>query len=180
MAKKNSIIAVAHDNNVLSFTVADAGTITLDLAKLADEIRDRAMLHGLVQKVSDAAAIPKVDLPTDATEAAKAKYEAMQAVAERLLAGEWSKRSGDGTGPVAGVIFRAFAEFVANAAAAKKRPVPSETEIRAVYDAKDRAGQLALRNVPEIATIIERMKSERGANAAKSVDVDGLLGELGI
>lgn len=179
MAKK-SIISASVENNVLSFIVDGAGSITIDLAELPSEIRDRAMIHGLTQKVSDAAAIAKAELPESEVEAAKVKFSAMQAVAQRLIDGDWSKRSGDGVGPVAGVIFRAFAEFVANAAKAKKRPAPSEAEIRAVYDAKDRAGQLALRNVPEIAAIIDRIKSERGATAAKAVDTESLLGELGL
>lgn len=179
MAKKNSVISVEFDNGNLRFAIADAGEFTLTLASLSEDIREKALIHGLTQKVSDAAAIAKADLPTDAAEAAKAKFEAMQAVADRLAEGDWSKRAGDGSGPVAGVIFRAFVEFVTNAAKAKKRPAPSEAEIRSVYDAKDRAGQLALRKVPEIAAIIERIKSERGAGAVK-VDASALLGELGI
>ena len=179
MAKKNSVISVEFDNGNLRFAIADAGEFSLTIASLTDDIREKALVHGLTQKISDAAAIAKADLPTDPVEAAKVKFEAMKAVADRLSEGDWSKRAGDGAGPVAGIIFRAFAEFVTDTAKAKKKPVPSEEAIRAVYDAKDRAGQLALRNVPEIATIIERMKSERGAGAAK-VDASALLGELGI
>lgn len=180
MAKKSLITTeLTNDGKTLDIIVDGVGTIHLPINNLSDEIRNRALVHGLTQKISDAAAMPKADLPADPVEAAKAKFAAMSAVAERLIDGEWSKRSGDGTGPVAGIIFRAFAEFVANAAKAKKRPAPSEAEIRAVYDAKDRAGQLALRNVPEIAAIIERMKSERGGAAAK-VDTNSLLGELGL
>lgn len=179
MAKKNSIITVDATETGLTFVVDGAGEFTLTFASLTDDLRQKALIHGLTQKVSDAAAIAKAELPADATEAAKVKFEAMRAVADRLAEGDWSKRAGDGSGPVAGVIFRAFVEFVTNAAKAKKRPAPSEAEIRAVYDAKDRAGQLALRNVPEIAAIIERIKSERGAGAVK-VDASALLGELGI
>ena len=179
MAKKNSIVSVEYAENNLRFAVVGAGGFNLDIPALAEEIRTKAMVHGLVQKISDAAAIAKTELPADPIEAAKVKFEAMRSVAERLMSGDWSKRSSDGSAPVAGIIYRAFAEFVADAAKAKKRPVPTDAEIRAVYDAKDRAGQLALRNVPEIAAIIERMKSERGGDAAK-VDANALLGELGL
>lgn len=179
MSKKSIISANVDDENILNIAVEGVGVIHLPINGLTDELRQRALVHGLVQKISDAAAIAKAELPTDPTEAAKVKFAAMSAVADRLAEGEWSKRSGDGAGPVAGIIFRAFAEFVAAAATAKKRPVPSEAEIRAVYDAKDRAGQLALRTVPEIAAIIERMKSERGTKASP-VDASALLGELGI
>jgi P pilus assembly chaperone PapD len=179
MAKKNSIISVSNDNGELTFTVANAGEFVVSLSALSEDVRARAMVHGIVQKISDAAAIAKADLPVDPTDAAKTKLEAMQSVATRLLEGDWSKRAGEGAGPVAGIIFRAFAEWATAKATAAKKTI-TEAELRAVYDAKDRAGQLALRNVPEIAAIIERMKSERGATAAKAVDSAALLGELGL
>lgn len=181
MARKNALISVTHENAVLTFTVGEAGTFAIDTSALAEEIRTRAMLHGLVQKVSDAAAIAKADLPTDANEAAMAKFNAMQSVADRLTAEvpEWSKRSGDSSGPVAGVIYLAFAEWVGDVAAKKKSPVPAAEAIRALYDARSRADQLALRNVPAIGKIIERIKSERGSRA-ETIDTSSLLGELGL
>lgn len=181
MAKKNALISVAHnpETNVLTFTVGEgAGSFDVPISALSDEIRNRATIHGLVQKVSDAAAMPKSELPKDKAKAAKVKFDAMSNVANRLANGEWSARRGDGSGAVAGVIFRAFAEYVANMAKSRKKPIPDEEVIRAVYDAKSRSEQLALRNVPEIATIIERIKSERGPTV--TVDTDALLGDLGI
>ena len=178
MAKK-SIISTAFDSGVISFVVEGAGSFTVDLTALSDDLRQRALIHGIVQKVSDGAAIPKADLPSDPSEIAAVKFEAMQSIADRLIAGEWSKRTGDGAGPVAGIIYRAFEEWaMARAKAAKKTLTPAEC--RAVYDAKDRAGQLALRNVPEIGAIIERMKAEKGNASTRQVDTDGLLGELGL
>jgi len=180
MARKNSIISASVDGNTLSIAVTDAGTITLDVSALSEEIRNRAMVHGLLQKVSDAAAISKSELPDNPTDAAKVKFEAMSAVASRLIEGEWSKRSGDGTGPVAGIIYRAFEEWVNGQFTAAKKPIPTAEATRAKYDAMDRPAQLALRNVPAIAAIIERMKSERGPKASTQPDVDSLLGELGL
>lgn len=173
MARKNAVVSVSlNDQNAIVFTVEGEGTVTISPEVLSDEIRNRAMIHGIVQKVSDAAAMGKGATPGD-------KFAAMQAVAARLLEGDWSKRNGDGAGPVQGLIFRAFREFVETKAKAAKKPIPAEADIRAVYDAKDRKGQLALRNVPEIADIIERMKAEKGASG-QSVDVDSLLGDLGL
>lgn len=180
MAKKSLITArIADSEGDLFINVDGIGEIKIHYRGLSDEIRDRALLHGLIQKISDAAAIAKSELPNDPLEAARVKFEAMSAVAQRLIDGDWSKRSGDGSAPVAGIIYRAFAEFVADAAKAKKQPAPSDAAIRALYDKRTRAEQLALRNVPAIATIIERMKSERGTTAA-TVDTDSLLGELGL
>ena len=179
MAKK-SIISTATNGTMIVFTVEGAGSFTIDRASLSEDIRDRAEIHGLVQKVSDGAAIPRAELPANPIDAAKVKFSAMSAIAERLADGEWSKRSGDGSGPVAGIIYRAFAEWVATRATAAKKPVPDDAAIRAVYDAKSRSEQLALRNIPEVAAIIERMKSERGSAAAAKVDAAGLLEELGL
>lgn len=178
MAKK-SLITAAFTNGTLSITVDGAGVINLPLSELTDELRERALIHGLTQKISDAAAIAKSELPDDPIAAARVKFEAMSSVAQRLIDGDWSKRSGDGSAPVAGIIYRAFAEYVANVAKAKKQPVPEDSAIRALYDKRDRADQLALRNIPEVATIIERMKAERGSNAA-TVNTADLLGELGL
>ena len=174
MARKNAIVSITRnaENGELTFTVADTGEFNLNPAELSDEVRNRAMLHGLVQKVSDAAAMGKDATPSD-------KFAAMKSVADRLIEGEWSKRTGEGSGNVAGIIYRAFREFVETSAKAAKKPVPAEEAIRAVYDAKDRAGQLALRTVPAITTIIERMKAEKGSTGP-AVDADSLLADLGL
>jgi cytochrome c556 len=176
MARKNSIISASlNDVGAIVFAVVGEGEFTIDpINDLTDAVSKRAVIHGLVQKVCDAAAMSKGATPSD-------KFAAMQAVAERLKGpdGEWSKRSGEGSGPVQGLIYRAFREFVETTAKAKKAKCPDEAAIRAVYDGKDRAGQLALRTVPAIAEIIERMKAEKGSTASP-VEVENLLGELGL
>jgi hypothetical protein len=182
MARKNALITVALDGSALTFAVGSAGSFTIDTASLNDDIRNRALAHGIVQKVSDAAAMPKSEFKgKSADEIAAMKFNAMKAVADRLTGddADWSKRSGDGSGPVAGIIYRAFEQWVLDTAKAKKVKTPPTSEaIRAKYDAMDRAGQLALRNVPEIATIMERLRAERGPKA--NVDTTALLGELGL
>jgi hypothetical protein len=176
MPRKNAVVTVAIDNTVIAITVLGGGEdktdaiITLDTASLSEEITERAMYHGLVQKISDAAAGKDVS-PSD-------KYHAMLAVTERLASGEWKQSRGEGAGPVAGVIFRAFSQWVADMAKAKKAPVPSAETIREVYDGKTRAEQLALRNVPAIAAIIETLKAAK--TPAKTVDTDSLLAGLGL
>lgn len=179
MAKKSLIETTVSDNNAgFTLTVEGAGSIEISVSELPADIQARALIHGLVQKISDAAAMPKADLPDDPTEAAAVKFAAMQSVAQRLIDGDWSKRTGEGSGPVAGLIFRAFYAFVCEAAKAKKKPAPSEAEARAVYNSKDRAGQLALRNVPRIAELMEQLRAAKAP--AKSIDADSLLGELGL
>lgn len=174
MARKNAIVSVSvSETGNPVFNVEGEGSFAVDLAGLSDEIRNRALLHGIVQKISDAAAMGKGATPGD-------KFAAMKSVADRLAEGEWSKRNGEGGGAVAGLIYRAFREFIENRAKAAKKPAPAEEAIRAKYDGMSRSEQLALRNVEEIAAIIERLKAERGAAKSETVDVTGLLDDFGL
>lgn len=173
MARKNSVVSVSIADNLdtITFAVEGQKPIVLIVADLNSEVTQRAMVHGLVQKISDAAALPKNDDGTPASP--EDKYNAMLATAERLQSGEWNKR-GETTGESApsGLIRRAVIEWaVAN----------GRTEAKAIafYEAKDRAGQLALRKVPEIAAIMERIKAERGASKASTINADDLLAEIG-
>src|SRR5437879_5011816 len=98
MARKNALIAVVRDDTgTLTFTVGNAGSFTLNPAELAETIQDHARVHGLVQKISDAAAMPKSELEGKSDDdIATMKFNAMKSVADRL-SGEnpdWSKRSG--------------------------------------------------------------------------------------
>lgn len=164
---KTSIINVSLSDNGLEFAVADVGVISLDLTNLTADIRHQAMIHGLTQKVSDAAALGKEATASD-------KFSAMQSVVERLIGpeGSWNKRSGEGSGPVAGLIFRAVAEYARTAI----NPGLTDDQIRGWYDDKDRKEQLALRSVPAVREIMDRMRAEKGG--AAKVDVDALLSGL--
>lgn len=174
MARKGSIISCALNGSVMTFNVEGAGSLDLDLSAVSEDLRNLAMAHGFRQKISDAAAMPKGD-PNNTPEG---KLAAMTAVRDNLLAGTWAARSSDGSGPVSGIIYRAFERWVVEMATAKKAKAPDAKKIRAVYDAKERKEQLALRNIPRIAEIIEELKAERGPTT--SVDTDELLGALGI
>lgn len=166
---KVKIINTEIDGSVIRMTVNGVDApLTIDASTLSDDIRNAAVMHGLVQKVSDAAAL-------GAGASASDKHAAMSAVIARLIEGEWNKRSGDGGGSVAGIIFRAYREFMLAAAKKRKKNI-SDDDIRALYERKNRSEQLALRRVPEIAEIIDRIKSESGA--VSNVDASGLLDEL--
>lgn len=178
MARKNSIISAAFNAGTITISVEGVDTIILPIASLSDDLRERAMVHGLVQKISDGAAIPKTELTgLSEQEIAERKFNAMSAIADRLRGGEWSKRNGDGSGSTpAGVIYRAFHQWACEMATAKKAAIPTETATREVYDKKDRAGQLALRNIPRIAEIIETLR----VKPSNAVDTDSLLSDLGL
>lgn len=93
---------IAHKVDVeagaITWNVKGAGEIKLDLALVHEENRKRAMLHGFVQRVSDAAAQGR-DGKTGASATPQQKYEAMRRLVEHYQGGsaEWSPaRTGDG------------------------------------------------------------------------------------
>ena len=176
MARKNATITVETlpGTGIITFTiVGQEQPLILNVAELADDVRNHAMFHGLVQKVSDAAALSKNDDGTPANPADK--FAAMATVVARLTEGNWKKPAGEVTQPT-GLIFRAYYAVICAAMTSAKKPVPDESVLRELYDRKDRSAQLALRNNPDIAAEITRLKS---ANVNTStVDTDSLLGEL--
>lgn len=178
MAKKNAIVSTSIDALVLTVNVEGFDPIVIDAAKLSEDIRNAAMMHGLKQKIVDAAALPKDDAGNAATPGDK--HSAMVSVAAQIAEGDWNKR-GEGTGDSApsGIIFLAYAEVMRTLAAKKKIDVPADERLREMYDAKDRKAQLALRTNPDIASAMERIKAERGAGKSAKVNSDDLLAELG-
>ncbi len=184
MAKKNAIVSTelltgVPGGPVLVIRVEGFDDLRIARDDITNDIAETAIFHGLKQKVVDAAALPKNEDGNVATPGDK--YHAMAAVVAQITGpgGEWNKR-GEGSGDSApsGLIFRAYAEVMTNLAAKKKVEVSPE-KLREMYDAKSRSDQLALRTNPDIAKVMERIKSERGAGKSAKVNSDDLLAELG-
>lgn len=177
MARKNAVVTyTVNANGTLTFS-AGGQSVDFDPSAQSEENILKARNYGFAHKITLGAAIAKNDLPSDPAEAAAAKFAGMKAVVDRLNGGEWSMR-GEGGGQPSGVIFRAYEEWVQAQAAKKGVEAPTTEKVRSIYDAKTRAEQLALRNVPAVAKIIERMKAEAGADKAKPVDTAALLDEV--
>jgi hypothetical protein len=173
MARKNAIIAseVSDDATAVTFSVAGFDPIVVNVAALSADLVAYAAAHGIKQKVADAGALGANSTPAD-------KYAAMKAVADRLAGGEWDKARGDGSGAVAGLIYRAFAQWAVDMAKLSGSAAPADTAIRAHYDGMDRKAQLALRNVPEIAAIMETLRAAKAPKTAP--DPSAMLAALGI
>lgn len=176
MARKNSIISSSFEAGMVTITVEGFDPLTINLVNLPEDIASRAMAHGIIQKVSDAAAIKRDELPDDSAKAAAMKYDAMREVFSRIVSGDWNAKRGDGGSAPSGLIFRALLEYTNATRATAKKPPIEEGTLRAYYDGKTRAEQLAFRNVPAIATIIDRIKSERGG--VSKVDANALIDDL--
>lgn len=154
----------------LTLTFANGATLGLTLGQLSADMREAAAIHGLKQKLVDAAAISR-NPDTGASATVEDKYRAVKAVYDRLLAGEWNAKRGEGGASAGSLLFRALV-----------RVYPSKTaeELRAFIDGLDKSKQAALRANPKIAPVIEAIKAEDAARAgdAGKDNSDDLLAGL--
>lgn len=98
--RANWTIAHKAEGETIMFSVKGAGNLFLDMRKVHEANRKRAAIHGLVQRVSDAAAMAR-DSKTGASATPQQKFEAMKRLVEHYMTGseEWSPaRSTEGVG----------------------------------------------------------------------------------
>ena len=152
--------------NGVEITFADGHRKTLLVEDLSQEILTHALLHGLKQKLVDAAAISRnPDTGKSATVADK--RAAVEAVLARLAAGAWNAARGEGGTGAGGLLFRALVRLYDG-----KKTVE---DIREFLAGKDKKEQAALRKNPRVAAIIVEIQAEQ---ADSDIDTDDLLGEL--
>jgi hypothetical protein len=108
--RSNAVVTFEQSGGELRFT-AGGQTTVLDMAKVSQTLLDRAIVHGLKQRISDAAAIPcdsETGLPATPAE----KFAAMSELVEHYNSGtsDWirPRTAGDGT-PRSGSTLQAFA-----------------------------------------------------------------------
>ena len=158
-------------------TVTDGGTLILEFRHgerialrpddLTPEIQRAAMLHGLKQKLVDAAAITR-DTTTGRTATIQTKYDAVREIFDRITGDNpsWNKPRAGGAGGQGGLLARAIARY-------KKVEVSAA---KAYLDRLTDAQKQALRVDPRIATIINELRMESAKPAG--IDTDALLGGL--
>ena len=190
-AKSNSIITAhpAEDFQSITFKVKDAGELTLNLHKMSPKLIAWASVHGMTQRISDAAAIP-FNKEENRYATAGEKYAAMQALVEHYHTGteDWSRTRAVGGSRVDGettLILRAVAEHQGvavddmrervKAIATKRETTPKAYLAGVLATAQGAKGVGAL---APIAAIYARLKAEQPVAAVK-LDADELLGELG-
>ena len=166
---RNAQITAAIDGTTLTLTFAHGRELTLDFWRLSDEVRQYAALHGLKQKLVDAAAIGR-NPETGRSATIQDKYEAVRAVYDRLLAGRWNAERGEGGAPSGGLLFAALVRMYDG-----KR---TGEDIRAFLSGKDDKQKAALRRNPRVAEIIEEIKAERAADGDGEEPGAELLDEL--
>lgn len=161
--------AISADTNVATMTLqmvfSNGETISLSVDELTAEMRHTAMLHGLKQKLVDAAAISR-NPDTGRSATIDDKYNAVREVYDRLLSGQWNKNRESGA-VKGGLLFRALCMFY---------PDKTPEAIRTFLEAKTAEQKTALRKVPKIAAIIATLKDND--TDTDGVDTDALLDEL--
>lgn len=148
-------------------------TMSIDMSVDAfnPEIYRMCVVHGLKQKLVDAAAISR-NPDTGRSASVKDKFDAVAEVAQRLLAGQWNKTREGGSGHgKGGLLFAALVRMYAGRM--------DEEAVRAWLGEKTDKEQAALRKNPRVAEIIEEIKAERAKDGTADASAsDDLLAEL--
>lgn len=160
-------IEISDNVGVIELTFANGRKLKLATNDLAFPVVMQCTMHGLKQKLVDAAAISR-NPETGASATVEDKFRAVEAVYNRLLAGEWNAKRGEGGTGAGGLLFRALVRLY---------PAKTSAQLRDYLDGLDKAKQAALRKNPKIAAIIEEIKAEDGAEA-EGIDSDELLAGL--
>lgn len=159
------IPAVSAETNLygLTLTFANGKRLMLECSQLTSEIQSTAKVHGLKQKLVDAAAISR-DPKTGKSATVDDKYQAVKAVYDRLLEGRWNEeREGGGA---TSYLLQALIQL---------KPTKTADELREWLGTKSDAEKKALELNPAVASIISTLKAAK----AKDVDSEALLGQLG-
>lgn len=167
-ATKKDIEATVTDGGTLTLEFRHGETLTLRPEALTPEIQRAAMLHGLKQKLVDAAAIAR-DTVTGRAATIQTKYDAVREIFDRIT-GEnpsWNKPRAGGAGGQGGLLARAIARY---------KNVALESA-KAYLDRLTDAQKQALRVDPRIATVINELRLETAKPAG--IDTDALLSGLG-
>jgi hypothetical protein len=173
-SKKSTITAdVFLPKMTLTLTFINGKEIVVDANSLNADIRNMAILHGLKQKLVDAAAISR-NLDTGMSASVDDKYNAVKKIADRLTSpdGKWNEgRSASSEDkPTAGVnniLVRAL----------MKMKEADESYIRGWLGEKTKEQRAALRRNPRVVQIMAELQA---ATVVNGVNTDELLNELGM
>lgn len=167
--KSNSVLthALNPETKQLTFKVAGAGEVVLNLSAVSERNRERATLHGLVQRISDAAAISRNTLTGKPAEP-KEKFAAISELVEWFNSGaeEWRLPRSEGSGQGRGFLLNALCELYAN---------KSREELGVWLKGRSEVEKKALENDPRIKPKIDAQR----ARGSEAVDTLAMLSELG-
>ena len=165
--KRTPVVETIVDTNSLTLAFSNGKELTIQVSQLTEQIAMQALLHGLKQKLVDAAAISR-DHETGRSATVEDKFEAVKAVFDRLLAGQWNATREGGGQVKGGLLVEALCRLY------PAKPREGLVEFVAAKTDKEKA---ALRKNPKVAAVIAQIKAEKGSDSDD--DSDELLAELG-
>lgn len=151
------------EQGLLNITFANGQKLNLHVSELSQSIREMGLLHGIKQKLVDAAAIAR-NPDTGLSATVDDKIAAVFTVYDRLMAGEWNAQR-EGGGQLS-LLLAALIETTGKA----------PDVVKAWLDKKSDAEKKALALNPKVAEVINRIRAERLKTA--DIDTDGMLDEL--
>lgn len=160
--KRTPVVEATITANELRLDFINGQSLVVNVDALDAAIARQAMLHGLKQKLVDAAAIGR-DPETGRSATPDDKFTAVKTVFDRLMAGQWNATRGEGGGSRGGLLLEALCRLY---------PAKTRQELRGYLDGKTAKEQSALRKNPKVAAIIAEIQS------ANVDDSDDLLAEL--
>lgn len=171
--KKQSAIETTIENGTITFEFSDGRTLRVYLYTLTPTIREAAVIHGLKQKLCDAAAISR-DPATGRAATIDTKYEAVKEVFDRITSadGTWNKQREAGAGGSGGLLLAALARMYAGR--------KTKEDLVEFLSTKTEAEKAALRGNKTVAEIILSIKTERNLHNLREdgIDANAILDEL--
>lgn len=170
--KSNSVITTEIDGTRITFRVKDAGSVTLNTEDLSPAVRSRALQHGMIQRISDAAALsrnPDTGLPASPQD----KLAAMEELVAHYASGteEWGRKRAAGAGAEGGITLRAVAAVQGVSVETMRERVAALAEKRGTTT---RAILAALAKQEAVARKVAEMRAAGGDSKV----AEELLGEL--
>jgi hypothetical protein len=170
--KKQYAVETKIDGYYLELTFANEKFLAVDIRTLSDAIRHAATLHGIKQKLCDAAAISR-DPATGRTATIDTKYDAVKEVFDRITAsdGTWNKVREGGQSSSGGLLLAALVRMYAGR--------KTRDDLVTFLSTKTDTEKSALRKNKTVADIIEDIRRERrDAGDDDSINSESLLDEL--
>ena len=154
------------NNPSVTLAFSNGKSIKIHASDLTVELAQTAMMHGLKQKLGDAAAIAR-NPDTGRSATIDDKYNAVREVYDRLIAGQWNKVR-EGGAPTGGLLLRALCVMY---------PDRAVDALKAFIAKKTDTEKAALRATARVATIIAELKANDAKNAPP-VDEEALFAGL--
>lgn len=129
-------------------------SVTCDVGKLSPEIVARLAIHGLHQKIADAASGAETEAEAVAS---------MQKAVDAVLAGEWTQRTGGGGVDERTSVTRSIVRAAVKAKFGAKSPEWTEFTWRSDADQNAKLDEIAAANAAAFADAIEAKLAERKA-----------------